>query len=68
MMKSQPMTTLERLDTRLREQVLDVTHLRAALDVQMNRISEMYDHDRHDAYARTLPVPAPAPASHRRGR
>jgi hypothetical protein len=46
MMKSLPMTTLEQLDARLCEQVLDVTHLRAALDVQMNRISHMYEHHR----------------------
>jgi hypothetical protein len=45
MMKSLPMTTLQQLETRLHEQTLDVTHLRAALDLQMNRISHMYDHD-----------------------
>ena len=43
MMTSSPMTTLRQLDTRLHEQILDVAHLRGALDVQMNRISQMYD-------------------------
>jgi len=68
MLKSPPMTPLEQLDARLHEQTLDITHLRAALDVQMNRIFQMYDDDRHDAGARTLPVPATALASNRRGR
>ena len=36
-------TTLRRLEARLREQVCDVVNLRLALDVQMNRISNMYD-------------------------
>ena len=44
MMTSRPMRTLRQLDTRLHEQILDVAHLRGALDVQMNRISQMYDH------------------------
>ena len=43
------MTTLEQLDARLHEQILDVAHLRGALDVQMNRISQMYDHEGYDA-------------------
>ena len=38
-----PMRTLQQLDARLHEQILDVAHLRGALDVQMNRISQMYD-------------------------
>ena len=44
MMTSRPMRTLRQLDTRLHEQILDVAHLRGALDIQMNRISQMYDH------------------------
>ena len=44
MMTPRPMRTLQQLDTRLHEQILDVAHLRGALDVQMNRISQMYDH------------------------
>jgi hypothetical protein len=44
MMKSSSMTILEQIGARLHEQALDVTHLRTALDVQMNRISHMYDH------------------------
>jgi len=39
------MTALERLDARLHEQIHDVAHLRGALDVQMNRISQLYDHE-----------------------
>jgi hypothetical protein len=42
-MKSSSMTTLEQIGARLHEQALDVTHLRTALDVRMNRISHMYD-------------------------
>jgi hypothetical protein len=38
------MRTLQQLDTRLHEQILDVAHLRGALDIQLNRISQMYDH------------------------
>ena len=34
-------STLERLVSRLHEQTLDVVNLRTALDVQMNRISQM---------------------------
>jgi hypothetical protein len=69
MMTSLPMTALERLDARLHEQVLDVLHLRRALDVQMNRISQMYDHEGFNAGGRTLPVPTTAHASNnRRGR
>src|SRR4029079_8894613 len=41
MMMSIPMRT-QQLDARLHEQILDVAHLRGALDVQMNRISQMY--------------------------
>jgi hypothetical protein len=32
----------QQLVARLHEQMLDVAHLRAALDVQMNRISHLY--------------------------
>jgi predicted metalloenzyme YecM len=45
MMKSLPMTSLEQLRARLHEQALDVIHLREALDLQMNRISHLYDHE-----------------------
>jgi hypothetical protein len=41
MRNPRPMTTLEQLDARLHEQVLDVAHLRASLDIQMNRISHI---------------------------
>ena len=37
------MSTVQQLDTRLHEQILDVAHLRAALAVQTTRISQMYD-------------------------
>jgi hypothetical protein len=48
-MPSLPMRTLQQLDTRLHEQILDVAHLRGALDLQMNRISQMYDHEGYAA-------------------
>jgi hypothetical protein len=44
MMKSLPTTTLERLGARPHVQARDVAHLRAALDTQVSRISQMYDH------------------------
>jgi hypothetical protein len=52
MMTSRPMRALQQLDTRLQEQILDVAHLRVALDAQMNRISQMYDHGGHAASIR----------------
>jgi len=45
MMTSRSMNALQQLDARLHEQILDVAHLRGALDIQMNRISRMYDHE-----------------------
>jgi hypothetical protein len=42
MAKSLTMTTLEQLDVRLREHTRDVVNLRTALDIQMNRIYQMY--------------------------
>ena len=39
MTKSAPMTALERLDTDLHEQTLEVAALRLALDVQSERIA-----------------------------
>ena len=44
MPKSLQMTTLEHLAARLREQTVDVANLRMALDIQLNRISNMYVH------------------------
>jgi hypothetical protein len=41
MTKSLPMTTLQQLDTRLHEQVLEVAALRLALDIQRMRIAHM---------------------------
>ena len=42
MMKSPPVTPLQRLDARLHEQVRDVINLQTALDIQTSRISRMY--------------------------
>ena len=42
MTKSLQMTALEHLAARLREQTVDVANLRMALDIQLNRISNMH--------------------------
>ena len=42
MSKSLQMSTLQQLAARLREQTVDVANLRAALDIQLNRISNMH--------------------------
>jgi hypothetical protein len=41
MTKSLPMTTLQQLDARLHEQVLEVAALRLALDIQRLRVAHM---------------------------